>query len=442
MKLAIVSSVLLGLLSFQNLTAQEQNTRQRRNQQQFQQVFSIRGIEFNEEQQAKVAELRKEYTPKLIEVQQKSRGLYTNEQQRARREAMQAARDTGKTGQKLRDAVKKAVKLTEEQQKQLADAQKAQSELVAEIQQKLQGLLTEEQQKTLEARQPNRNRQQQARRGPAPKFQNLKYGPDERNIMDVWLAESPQPTPVLVSIHGGGFRGGNKGIDRNLLSACLESGISVVAITYRLSGTAIAPAQHNDCARAIQFIRHNAKEWNIDPKRIAATGGSAGAGLSLWLGFHDDLADLDNEDPVLRESTRLSCMSVYNGQTSYDPRFIRNLFPDTDTYKHSALAQLYDVDLDQLDDLPEEKYKLFEQVSAINHLTSDDVPAQLNYGSQMDARITNQGVGIHHPKFGAALKEEMDKLGIACEVHTGVRRGTDEYTELTMKFIKQHLRVK
>jgi len=45
----------------------------------------------------------------------------------------------------------------------------------------------------------------------------------------------------------------------------------------------------HDCARAIQFLRSKAARWNIDPKRIAATGGSAGAGISLWLGFHDDL---------------------------------------------------------------------------------------------------------------------------------------------------------
>lgn len=279
-------------------------------------------------------------------------------------------------------------------------------------------------------------------RGVAPTHRNLKYGPDERNVMDVWLAKSDQPTPVLVSIHGGGFRGGNKGVERGLLTACLESGISVVAITYRLSGTAIAPAQHHDSARAIQFIRHNAKEWNIDPKRFAATGGSAGAGISLWLGFHDDLADPDNDDPVLRQSTRLSCMSVYNGQTSYDPRFIRDLFPGTDTYKHSALAQLYDVDLDNLDDLPKEKYELFEYVSAINHLDKTDVPAQLIYASTQETKISTQGVGIHHPKFAMVLKEKMDPLSLECDVRTGVRRGSEEWTEMTMAFVKKHLGVK
>lgn len=50
--------------------SQEQNSRQRRNPEQFRQFFSIRGVEFNEEQQTKVAELRKEHTPRLIENQQ------------------------------------------------------------------------------------------------------------------------------------------------------------------------------------------------------------------------------------------------------------------------------------------------------------------------------------------------------------------------------------
>lgn len=271
---------------------------------------------------------------------------------------------------------------------------------------------------------------------------DVSYGPHERNVMDVWLAKSDEPTPVLLSIHGGGFRGGNKSVPGDLRRRCLESGISVVAITYRLSGDAIAPAQFLDAARALQFVRHRASEWNLDPERIAATGGSAGAGLSLWLGFHDDLADPDNADPVLRQSSRLSCMAVYNGQTSYDPRFIRELIPENDTYKHTALEQLYDVDLDELDELPEEKYRLFEEVSALPHLSKDDPPALLMYASDFDTPIRNHGIGIHHPRFGRVLKEQMDELGIECRVETRVRRGQPEFSELTMDFIRQHLNLR
>lgn len=275
--------------------------------------------------------------------------------------------------------------------------------------------------------------------GITPTYADVKYGPHDRNLMDVWLAKSNKPTAVLVSIHGGAFRHGDKSVNKGVLKGCLASGISVVAITYRFSDKAIAPAQHLDAARAVQFIRHNAKEWNLDPTRVAAIGGSAGAGISMWLGFHDDLADPDNEDPVLRQSTRLTCMAVNNGQSSYDPRFIRELFPDSDTYQNSALAQLFGVDLKKLDELPEEKYKLFEEVSAITHLTADDAPLLMTYSSKMETPITSRSIGIHHPRFGKVLKEKMDKLGIKCRVETGLVRRDGSYTLLTLAYIKRHL---
>jgi hypothetical protein len=116
------------------------------------------------------------------------------------------------------------------------------------------------------------------------------------------------------------------------------------------------------------------------------------------------------------------------------------LFPDTTTYKESALAKLFGVDLNKLDDLPQEKYRLFEEVSALPHLTKDDAPAALFYASKLDTPITSQGVGIHHPRFGMALKEKMDELDIECNVHTGIPRG-DEWTKLTVNFVKKHLGV-
>jgi len=289
-----------------------------------------------------------------------------------------------------------------------------------------------------EAKQPGRKAAPGYRTSPT--HPDVKYGPYTRNVMDVWLAKSDKPTPVLVSIHGGGFAGGNKSVGPWLLEECLKSGISVAAITYRLSDEAKAPAQFLDSARAIQFIRFKAKDWNLDGSKMAATGGSAGAGISLWLGFHDDLADPKNDDPVLRQSTRLTCMAVVNGQTSYDPRFIRDLLPGTDTYKVGALAKLFDVDPNNLDHLPKEKYKLFEECSPITHLTKDDAPALLIYNNTMDTPITNQGIGIHHPKFGKALKEKMDALGIECEVASGIR-GT-EGAKLVLDFVRKHFGMK
>jgi acetyl esterase/lipase len=274
-----------------------------------------------------------------------------------------------------------------------------------------------------------------------PTFENVRYGPHERNVLDFWQAKSAQPTPVLVSIHGGGFLAGDKSVQPQLLKGCLDAGISVAAINYRYSTQAIAPAPFQDAARAVQFLRSK-KDWNIDPKRFAATGGSAGAGISLWLGFHDDLADAKSDDPVLRQSTRLACMVVFDGQTSYDPRFIRKLFPGKDVYRHGALAKLFGVDLDRLDDLPAGKYKLFEEVSAINHVTRGDPPVLLVYSRPLDAEVTNQGIGIHHALFGQALQEKMDELGIPCEVVAAGKRLGGGTPTRPIDFLKEHLGVK
>jgi acetyl esterase/lipase len=273
---------------------------------------------------------------------------------------------------------------------------------------------------------------------PPPTLANVPYGPHERNVLDFWQAISEQPTPLLVSIHGGGFVQGNKSVGPIVLKDCLDAGISVAAISYRYSTQAIAPAPFQDGARAVQFLRTKAKDWNLDPKRFAATGGSAGAGISLWLGFHKDMADPQNDDPVLRQSTRLTCMFVTEGQTSYDPRFIRKLFPNKDVYKVSALQKLFDYDPSQLDALPAEKYKLFDECSAITHVTKDAPPVLLFYSKPIDAEITNQGIGIHHPRFGKALKEKMDALKLPCEVvAAGVRLDGGTPTS-SINFLKKH----
>ncbi len=271
-----------------------------------------------------------------------------------------------------------------------------------------------------------------------PTLAEVRYGAHERNVMDVWQVDSAKPAPVLVAIHGGAFRHGDKSVSNAVLKGCLNSGIAVVAITYRYSQDAIAPAQHLDAARAVQFIRHNSGKWNLDPGRIAAIGGSAGAGLSLWLGFHADLADPNSKDPIARQSTRLTCMAVNNGQSSYDPRVIRDLFPEAEIYRTSALAQLFGVDLKRLDELPAEKYQLFEEVSAITHLTEDDPPVLMTYDSDMETPISSNSIGIHHPRFGKLLKDNMDQLHIECQLLTGFRRTKQSRSKQVLKFVRRH----
>jgi acetyl esterase len=259
---------------------------------------------------------------------------------------------------------------------------------------------------------------------PVPDAANVRYGPHERNVLDLWKAKakSDRPTPLVIFIHGGGFRGGDKSnLDPGVLDRCLEAGISVASINYRLSSQAAYPAPMLDGARAVQFLRSRAGEYSLDPKRFAATGGSAGAGISLWIGFHDDLADPASDDPVARESTRLSCMAVFGAQSTYDPRVIKTIIGGR-AHEHTALKPFYGLTDAELDS--ERAHKMYEDASPINHVSADDPPAILFYNEPKgplppDAK---PGQGIHHPNFGVLLKEKLDPLGIPC-----VLRHVDDY---------------
>ena len=148
-----------------------------------------------------------------------------------------------------------------------------------------------------------------------PVHANVKYGPAERNVLDFYPAQSEQPAPLAIYIHGGGFVGGNKDIAPALLRTFHAAGISVAAIHYRFvdGKNVIFPAPQHDGARAVQFLRSKAKEWNIDTHRVACFGGSAGAGISMWLAFHDDLANPTSVDLIQRESTRIQAVGTLGG---------------------------------------------------------------------------------------------------------------------------------
>ena len=165
---------------------------------------------------------------------------------------------------------------------------------------------------------------------PQPTVSEIAYGDHARHVLDFWKAPSDKPTPLVFFIHGGAWRKGSKeSIGRFVdTAALLKEGISVVAINYRYIQIAqdLKPpvkAPLHDAARALQFVRSKAAEWNIDQERIAAAGASAGACSSLWLLYHDDLADPKSPDPIARESTRLTCAAVNNAQTTLDPRAFR-----------------------------------------------------------------------------------------------------------------------
>ena len=253
---------------------------------------------------------------------------------------------------------------------------------------------------------------------PKPDVADGKYGEYAANTFNLWKPESKNTTPLVVYIHGGGLATGDKSkISVSQLNALLKAGFAVMAINYRLTPEAVYPQHYMDCARAIQYARYHAVDFNVDPKRIAATGSSAGGMTALWLGFHDDLTDAKNADPVLRESTRLKAMAIFSAQTTLVletvTKYIGVLVTQYQTYYSGKMFGLTREEMNS-----PQAVELLKAISPLTYLTRDDPPVWAFY-SVSDKPLTADSTpsdAIHHPGFGKVLKEEMNKLGIECKL--------------------------
>lgn len=283
----------------------------------------------------------------------------------------------------------------------------------------------------------------------APTFPEVAYGSDQRQVMDVYTVASAKPAPWVFYIHGGGWQAGDKDSVRTFgLEALLESGLAVVTIRYRFLSQAQAAGvtyplewPTRDARRALQFARTQASAWNLDPVRVAAAGGSAGAVSALWLALHDDMADPSSDDVVERQSTRLWCVAVTSAQTSLDPQQFRSWVPNA-SYGAPAFGfpekpgeagasfYRYLAARDRL--LP-----VIREYSAYDLLSADDPPIHLEYfvrGKVGEPATDAAHVDVHGIQFVKRAKE----IGVPAEL---VYPTADQPKfAQTIQFLRQSLR--
>lgn len=267
---------------------------------------------------------------------------------------------------------------------------------------------------------------------PTPTEANVHYGDHERQVLDFYKAKparADKTTPVLFFIHGGGWTAGDKsGVTGPSVKAFLDAGISVVSINYRYVWQAIKAGEKtpvswplHDAARALQFVRSKATEWNIDKQRISASGGSAGACSSLWLAFHKDLADPKSKDPVARESTRLWSAAVVGAQTSLDPVELKEWTPNS-RYGGHAFGFMNPDDIKDRDkhfaefaEHRDELLPVIKEYSPIALATDKAPPIYLLYSSA-PAIGKEQRDPTHTANYGVKLQEKLKSLDVPCEL--------------------------
>lgn len=260
-----------------------------------------------------------------------------------------------------------------------------------------------------------------------PTVADFAYAEDSpRQKFDFWQAKSNKPTPLVLLIHGGGWRAGDKNSYRSAqIQPFLDAGISVAAINYRYIAQAME--QHVeppvkgcllDAARALQTLRSKAKEWNIDPKRVGSTGSSAGACTSLWLALHDDLAKPDSKDPVERESSRLTCAAVNSAQTSLDPKEVREWISNAEYGGHAfGFAKEERTRPEEFALLVahrDEVLPWIKEYSPIELVTKDDPPIYMDYPRQKTTPKMGQKEPdpTHSAMYGVKLAEKLKLAGV------------------------------
>jgi para-nitrobenzyl esterase len=274
---------------------------------------------------------------------------------------------------------------------------------------------------------------------------DIRYGEAERNLLDIYLPESDEPTPLVIYFHGGAYVQGDKSTVYDDfpddIRAFLQAGIAFATVNYPF--IIIEPPYDEEgvikslvhSARALQFLRYHAKSLNIDPQQVAAYGVSAGASTSLWLGTHDDLGDPDNPDPVLRESTRLKAVgALYTQGTLNFLRWEEILAPVIDPLVASGTFQAGDIltvasslgagpllfgatGSDSVAELQsEEKRPYMENLDSIANMDASDAPVwALNDTSLFtgDAEFAGTvNLFLHHSLHVIALDDRAQVVGL------------------------------
>ncbi len=178
---------------------------------------------------------------------------------------------------------------------------------------------------------------------------------------------------------------------------------------YRLAKHAPLPAAHQDAVRALQFIRSKAEDWSIDKNRIAAYGGSAGAQMVAYLAWHYDFANTESDDPIARESSRLSAVAPLSGQSTMDFDWWVENIPG---YKREYHDKRNRADLSII-----QREALLNELSIINHISPDDPPNFMSYRMNPDDEIPEnpkraRSWSTHHVNFGIAMEEKLRQEGV------------------------------
>ena len=195
----------------------------------------------------------------------------------------------------------------------------------------------------------------------------------------------------------------------------------------------------NDAKRALQYLKFNNEKFNLLKDKVALMGASAGATSSLWIGFQDDLSDKNSDDPVLRESTNVSC--IVGIAAAHSLNLMR--WKDMANVDEAYLKSIFEKYLGKMDT---EKWikrsfdkNYISEVDFFEKMDSNDPPIFIiNYGKNKKPK--NIADFHHNPLHAKVLKERADYLKIKNVVYAPGIGIVDKSNQGLVEFIVENLK--
>ena len=268
-------------------------------------------------------------------------------------------------------------------------------------------------------------------------IENIPYADTDnpRQMLDLLLPSErgDKSLPVVVFIHGGGWRNGDKVRGRNRIEPFVASGnYAGVTVGYRLSGESQWPSQIHDCKAAIRWIRANAEKHNLNTDRIGVWGTSAGGHLVTMLGTSGDVEAMDGSLGSNNQySSRVTCVADFYGPTNF--LTMNATAVKTARLDHDAADSPESL---LIGGAIQENPDKVATANPITYVSTDDPAFLIVHGTKDPSVSFNQSELL----YAALEKKGVDKTLITVEGGGHGREFGSKPTEFVEAFFDHHLR--
>jgi acetyl esterase/lipase len=249
--------------------------------------------------------------------------------------------------------------------------------------------------------------------------------------LDLYRPPAEEPTPLVIWIHGGGWRNGSKNGAGPAL-ALLDRGYAVASVEYRLSGEATFPAAIEDCKAAVSFLRLHADKYNLDPNRFGVWGSSAGGHLVALLGTTSDVDEFDTHAVTKKSPATVQAVCNWFGPTD----FLRmNDVPGR--IDHDAAESPESLFIGS--PIQQAKAKA-QRANPITYISKSDPPFLHMHGEADQAVPLNQSELLHEALQGAGVSSILYRVEKGDHGFRGATESRDELVKRSMDFFDRILK--